>query len=125
MFGLEGYTGIIVANEGTGADYTVLSKNYTNTAANRVASVVADTAADMMYHAARIWTVVDDHDTIGTSDDERVSVYVYDLAKVTESTCGAIAKAVTDNASKVGANKFDIGNVAGTDDKAYEYTLRC
>ena len=118
VFGLEGYTGIIVANEGTGADYTVLSKNYTNTATSRIASVVADTAADMMYHAARIWTVVDDHDTIGTSDDERVSVYVYDLAKVTESTCSAIDKAQSDNASKVVFSKV-LGNGA----EEYEYVL--
>ena len=123
VFGLEGYTGIIVANEGTGADYTVLSKNYTNTATSRIASVVADTAADMMYHAARIWTVVDDHDTIGTSDDERVSVYVYDLAKVTESTCNDIAKAVSDNASKVGKNNFDIGDKTAKDAEPYEYAL--
>lgn len=117
VFGLEGYTGIIVANEGTGADYTVLSKNYTNTSTSRIASVVADTGLDMMYHAARIWTVVDGHGTIGTSDDELVSVYVYDLAKVTESACNSITKARNDNASKVGNNSFVLGSGA----KEYDY----
>ena len=122
VFGLEGYTGIIVANEGTGADYTVLSKNYTNTSTSRIASVVADTGLDMMYHAARIWTVVDDHDTIGTSDDELVSVYVYDLATVTEYTCGAIKKAISDNASKVVFSNT-LGDSKTQTSEVYEYAL--
>ena len=111
VFGLEGYTGIIVANEGTGADYTEISANYTTA---KTLKVAADTGVDMFYHAVRAWYVLDDKGTIGKSDDENVAVYVYDLAKVTESTCKAIDKAQSDNKSKVVASK-SLGN--GT----YEY----
>ena len=75
VFGLQKDEGIITANEGTGAKYTVLSKGYKGSAT--VATIAANTGIDMYYHAARVWSV------------KGVSVFVYDLAKTTVSTCGA------------------------------------
>ena len=106
VFGLVPYTGIITANEGTGASYTTLSTNYKN--GNVVAKIDADTGIDMMYHAARIWAV------------NGVSVFVCDLAKTTVASCYSIPAAVAANASKVGANSFSIGKIS---DKPYEYAL--
>ena len=107
VFGLESDTGIITANEGTGAKYTTLSTNYTN--GKVVANIDADTGIDMMYHAARIWSV------------KGVSVFVYDLAKVTEYSCTAIPAAVKANASKVDNNTLELGKKTGTE--LYEYAF--
>ena len=105
VFGLVPYTGIITANEGTGAKYTTLSKGYAGSAL--VANLDADTGIDMMYHAARIWAV------------NGVSVFVYDLAKTTTYSCTAINTAKAANASKVAGNTLTLGEV-GVD---YEYDL--
>ena len=105
VFGLVPYTGIITANEGTGAKYTTLSKGYAGSAL--VANLDADTGIDMMYHAARIWAV------------NGVSVFVCDLAKTTTYSCYAITTAKTANASKVAGNTLTLGEV-GED---YEYDL--
>jgi len=107
VFGLVPYTGIITANEGTGAKYTTLSKGYAGSAL--VANLDADTGIDMMYHAARIWAV------------NGVSVFVYDLAKTTVASCTAIPAAVAANASKVGANTLELGKKTGTE--LYEYAF--
>ena len=104
VFGLVPYTGIITANEGTGAKYTTLSKGYAGSAL--VANLDADTGIDMYYHAARIWAV------------NGVSVFVCDLAKTTTYSCGAINTAKAANASKVAGNTRTLGT--GTD---YEYDL--
>ena len=106
VFGLVPYTGIITANEGTGAKYTTLSKGYAGSAL--VANLDADTSADMMYHAARIWAV------------NGVSVFVCDIAKTTTYSCYAIATAKTANASKVAGNTLTLGAEGATE---YEYDL--
>ena len=108
VFGLVPYTGIITANEGTGASYTTLSTNYKN--GNVVAKIDADTGIDMMYHAARIWAV------------KGVSVFVCDLAKTTVASCYSIPAAVAANASKVGANSFSIGKYT-QGKNPYEYSF--
>jgi len=118
VFGLANYTGIIVDNEGAGATYTEIGSTYTDATTDKVA---ANTGIDMLYHAVRAWYVVDDNGTIGKGDDKNVSVYVYDLAKVTETTCHDIAK--VDNASKVGKNSFIVGEKNATGAEAYEYAL--
>ena len=102
VFGLESDTGIVTANEGTGAKYTTLSTNYTN--GKVVANIDADTGIDMYYHAARIWSV------------KGVSVFVYDLAKVTEYNCAIDAGKAA--ATKAGAKSATLGE--GT---AYELDL--
>lgn len=102
VFGLESDTGIITANEGTGAKYTTLSTDYTN--GKVVANIDADTGIDMYYHAARIWSV------------KGVSVFVYDLAKVTEYNCAIDAGKAA--ATKAGAKSATLGE--GT---AYELDL--
>ena len=104
VFGLESDTGIITANEGTGAKYTTLSTNYTN--GKVVANIDADTGIDMFYHAARIWSV------------KGVSVFVYDLAKVTEYNCAV--KAGEAAAKKAGAATKTLGDKNAT---AYELDL--
>ena len=104
VFGLESDTGIITANEGTGAKYTTLSTNYTN--GKVVANIDADTGIDMYYHAARIWSV------------KGVSVFVYDLAKTTEYTCGKISTGVAAG-TKAGAATKTLGEVGVN----YEYDL--
>ena len=107
VFGLQKDEGIITANEGTGAKYTVLSKGYKGSAT--VATIAANTGIDMYYHAARVWSV------------KGVSVFVYDLAKTTVSTCGAAATAKAAATSKVGANAATLGSQTGT--VLYEYAL--
>ena len=107
VFGLDNSVGIIVANEGTGANATYLSKDYSNTTASRVDVIAADTGLDMMYHAARVWYV-------GTN----TGVFTYDLAKTTEYECTAIPTGTT-AAAKVGATAKTLGNGA----EAYEYAL--
>ena len=102
VFGLESDTGIITANEGTGAKYTTLSTDYTN--GKVVANIDADTGIDMYYHAARIWSV------------KGVSVFVYDLAKVTEYNCAVTSGETA--ATKAGAKTKTLGT--GT---AYELDL--
>ena len=102
VFGLESDTGIITANEGTGAKYTTLSTDYKN--GKVVANIDADTGIDMYYHAARIWSV------------KGVSVFVYDLAKVTEYNCAIDAGKAA--ATKAGAKSATLGE--GT---AYELDL--
>ena len=95
VFGLTSNTGIIVKNEGIGANATYLSKDYTDAATSRVAVISAKTSADMIYHAARVWSV------------KNVSVFVYDLAKVTEYNCAV--KAGEAAAAKAGAKTTTIG----------------
>ncbi len=95
VFGLTSNTGIIVKNEGIGANATYLSKDYTDAATSRVAVIDAKTSADMIYHAARVWSV------------KNVSVFVYDLAKVTEYNCAV--KAGEAAAAKAGAKTTTIG----------------
>ena len=95
VFGLTSDTGIIVKNEGIGANATYLSKDYTDAATSRVAVIDAKTSADMIYHAARVWSV------------KNVSVFVYDLAKVTEYNCAV--KAGEAAAAKAGAKTTTIG----------------
>ena len=107
VFGLHNSVGIVVANEGTGANATYLSKDYSNTTASRVDVIAAGTGLDMMYHAARIWYV-------GTN----TGVFTYDLAKTTPYECTAISTGTT-AAAKVGATAKTLGNGA----KAYEYAL--
>ena len=104
VFGLESDTGIITANEGTGAKYTTLSTDYKN--GKVVANIDADTGIDMYYHAARIWSV------------KGVSVFVYDLAKVTEYNCAV--KAGEAAAKKAGAATKTLGDKNAT---AYELDL--
>ena len=104
VFGLESDTGIITANEGTGAKYTTLSTDYKN--GKVVANIDADTGIDMYYHAARIWSV------------KGVSVFVYDLAKVTEYNCAIDAGKAA--ATKAGAKSATLGNENAT---AYELDL--
>lgn len=104
VFGLESDTGIITANEGTGAKYTTLSTDYKN--GKVVANIDADTGIDMYYHAARIWSV------------KGVSVFVYDLAKVTEYNCAIDAGKAA--ATKAGAKTDTLGNENAT---AYELDL--
>ena len=108
VYGLKYAEGIVVANEGTGANATYLSKDYNNSTTSRVAALDADTGLDMMYHAARIWYV-------GTD----TAVYAYDLAKVTEYSCGEITDGTTAAAAaKVSATSKALGS--GT---PYEYAL--
>lgn len=95
VFGLTSNTGIIVKNEGIGANATYLSKDYTDAATSRVAVIDAKTSADMIYHAARVWSV------------KNVSVFVYDLAKVTEYNCAVDAGKAA--AAKAGAKTTTIG----------------
>ena len=95
VFGLVPYTGIITANEGTGAKYTTLSKGYAGSAL--VANLDADTGADLYYHAARIWAV------------NGVSVFVYDLAKTTTYSCGAMDTAGAAAVAKVSAASTELG----------------
>ena len=95
VFGLTSNTGIIVKNEGIGANATYLSKDYTDATTSRVAVISAKTSADMIYHAARVWSV------------KNVSVFVYDLAKVTEYNCAV--KAGEAAAAKAGAKTTTIG----------------
>lgn len=95
VFGLTSNTGIIVKNEGIGANATYLSKDYTDATTSRVAVIDAKTSADMIYHAARVWSV------------KNVSVFVYDLAKVTEYNCAV--KAGEAAAAKAGAKTTTIG----------------
>lgn len=102
VFGLESDTGIITANEGTGAKYTTLSTDYEN--GKVVANIDADTSADMYYHAARIWSV------------KGVSVFVYDLAKVTEYNCAI-------DAGKAAANKAGAKTKILGEGTAYELDL--
>ena len=104
VFGLTSNTGIIVKNEGIGANATYLSKDYTDAATSRVAVISAKTSADMIYHAARVWSV------------KNVSVFVYDLAKVTEYNCAIDAGKAA--ATKAGAKSATLGE--GT---AYELDL--
>ena len=95
VYGLTSDTGIIVKNEGIGANATYLSKDYTDATTSRVAVISAKTSADMIYHAARVWSV------------KNVSVFVYDLAKVTEYNCAV--KAGEAAAAKAGAKTTTIG----------------
>ena len=95
VFGLTSNTGIIVKNEGIGANATYLSKDYTDAATSRVAVIDAKTSADMIYHAARVWSV------------KNVSVFVYDLAKVTEYNCAISAGEAA--AAKAGAKTKTLG----------------
>ena len=97
VFGLESDTGIIVKNEGIGANATYLSKDYTDAATSRVAVIDAKTSADMIYHAARVWSV------------KNVSVFVYDLAKTTTYACGAIKTTGAAAVAKVSAKATTLG----------------
>lgn len=81
VFNLGSVEGIITANEGSGAEKTVVSNGY-NTTSKTLATVKADTDAYMLYHGVRIWY---------TGDTNKVSVYVYDMAKVTDYDCSAIS----------------------------------
>ena len=97
VFGLTSDTGIIVKNEGIGANATYLSKDYTDATTSRVAVISAKTSADMIYHAARVWSV------------KGVSVFVYDLAKTTTYACGAIKTTGAAAVAKVSAKATTLG----------------
>ncbi len=84
VFNLVSDEGIVVGTEGTGEDATILSVDYTDSAASIVEDRIdADLDAYMLYHGARIWSVVG-----GTSrNPSYTAVFVYDLSKVTTLEC--------------------------------------
>ena len=96
--------GIVVGNEATGEDYTLVNteNNYT-ISGQKYDRISADTGLDLMYHAVRIWHA------------NNAAVYVIDLAKTETATCGAIGS------MKDGDVHRTIGDSTGG--KLYEYSL--
>ena len=107
VYKLASSTGIVVANEGTGADATVLSKDYSTTASSQVIAVSANTGIDMMYHAAKIWHV-----------NGKTAVYVMDLAEVDMYACSHIGEGEA-AAKKVNATAKTLGDEGVN----YEYAV--
>ena len=115
VYGLKSVKGIIIDNEGMGADKTVVSVtgSYSKAPANAAAdkqdvSVSADTDLDMMYHAAKIWYT-------GSG-----AVYVMDLATVESLTCHDITPAAV---NKLERGKTVTDKVIGENGSYYEYNL--
>ena len=97
VYNLANVSGVVTANEGTGAAATTLSE----TAAFVPTTFAANTGLDLMYHAVRIWFI---------NNTNRTAVYVKDLATSTEYECDEISAAtawgkVTPAAGKVKVEK--------------------
>ena len=115
VYGLKSVKGIIIDNEGMGADKTVVSVtgSYSKAPANAAAdkqdvSVSADTDLDMMYHAAKIWYT-------GSG-----AVYVMDLATVESLTCHDITGPAV---AKLERGKTVTDKDIGARGALYEYNL--
>ena len=119
VFKLAKVEGQIIDNEGMGNANTVVDSVVTS---EGNVAVDANTGLDLMYHAVRVWYVVDDKGTTATRDDKNVGVYTYDLASTDSLTCPS-AKAVTDLNKKVIGNKDSVEKNIGDTDKLYEYVI--
>lgn len=75
-----------------------------------------------MYHAVRVWYVLDDNGTTATRDDANVGVYVYDLATTSTLECPT-GKEVSDLNKEVIGNKNSVEKNIGDTDKLYEYVI--